>query len=309
MNERIVFLGTPEISAICLEGLIKAGRNIVGVVTKEDKEKGRNKVREESPVSQIANQYHIPLHKPHKLNNDYEIVKEWKPDLLLTFAFGQILSETVLSLGKYKPLNLHGSLLPKYRGAAPMQYALLNGDKETGVTLRERVKERDAGDRYGTKVIPLTEKDNYSSLCKKMANAALELAVEKLPLYFEGKLKPVKQDPSLVTFTHRIKKEDEHLSLDCSSEEFVNHVRALSLTPGGYLLLENQPIKIYEAEKYNDEKTREAGTIVLAHKKDIILQLTKGQVRLTLLQRPGKKRRSAQDFNNGVRDFQGKVLK
>ncbi len=309
MNERIVFLGTPEISAICLEGLIKAGRNIVGVVTKEDKEKGRNKVREESPVSKIANKYHLPLHKPHKLNADYEIVKEWKPDLLLTFAYGQILSEAVLSLGKFKPLNLHGSLLPKYRGAAPMQFALLNGDKETGVTLREMVKERDAGDRYATKVIPLTEKDNYTSLCGKMAEAALELAIEKLPLYFEGKLTPVKQDASKATFTHRIKKEDEHLPLDCTPEDFINHVRALSLTPGGFLLLDDQPIKIYSAEKYSDEKTSAAGTILLARKKNIVLQLTKGQVLLTLLQRPGKKRRSAQDFNNGVHDFQGKILK
>lgn len=309
MNERIVFLGTPELSAVCLEGLVKAGRNIVGVVTKEDKVQGRNKKREESPVAKRAEKYHLPLHKPHKLNQDYEIVKEWKPDLLLTFAYGQILSETILSLGRYKPLNLHGSLLPKYRGAAPRQYALLNGDKETGVTLREMVKERDAGDRYGSKAIPLEEKDNYTTLCNKMANAALELALEKLPLYFEGKIVPVKQDVSKVTFTHRIKKEDEHLSLDFTPEEFVNHVRALARTPGAYLLLDDQPLKIYEASKYSEDVTAEKGTVVTAHKKEIILQLEKGQVSLSLLQRPGKKIRSAQDFNNGVHGFQGKVLK
>ncbi|MDY4643347.1 MAG: hypothetical protein SO410_04840, partial [Candidatus Enterosoma sp.] len=159
------------------------------------------------------------------------------------------------------------------------------------------------------KEVLVDEDDNYTSLYNKIATCALEVAKEGLPLYLEGKLKGEEQNEEDVTICSKITKEDEHLSLDCSSEEFVNHVRALSLTPGGYLLLENQPIKIYEAEKYNDEETREAGTIVLAHKKDIILQLTKGQVRLTLLQRPGKKRRSAQDFNNGVRDFQGKVLK
>ncbi len=308
MDKRIVFLGTPEISAVCLEGLVKSGRNIVGVVTKEDRPKGRKRRREESPVSLRAKKLGLPLHKPHKLNLDFARVESWHPDLLLTFAYGQILSEKVLSLGKYKPLNLHGSLLPKYRGAAPRQYALLNGEKETGVSLRERVKERDAGDVYARKKIPLSEEDNYTSLCQKRAIAARELAREKLPLYFQGMLIPVKQDSRLATFTHRIKKEDEHLSLDLPPVDFVNHVRALSREPGAFLLLDGQPLKIFQAEAYSDKAEAEKGTIVLSHKKDIILQLAKGQVRLTLLQRPGKKIRSASDFSNGVRDFQGKVL-
>ena len=134
-NERIVFLGTPELAAECLKGLVKANFNIVGVVTKEDKIRGRNNTVEESPVAKVAHEFNLPLHKPHRLNTDVQFLVDLKPDLLLTFAYGQLISDEILALGTYKPLNLHGSLLPKYRGAAPMQYALYNGDKQTGVSL------------------------------------------------------------------------------------------------------------------------------------------------------------------------------
>ena len=139
-NERIIFLGTPEISAKLLEGLIKNNFNIVGVVTKEDKIRGRGNKIEPSPVALVADKYHIPVHKPHRLNTDYQFIEDLKPDLLLTFAYGQIIKEDILTLSRYKPLNLHASILPKYRGAAPIQYALKNGDDITGVSLMEMVK-------------------------------------------------------------------------------------------------------------------------------------------------------------------------
>lgn len=309
MNERIIFLGTPEISAELLEGLVKNNFNVVGVVTKEDKVRGRNNQVEESPVAIMAHKYDIPVHKPHRLNKDYQFVTDLKPDLLLTFAFGQILSEEVLKLGKYKPLNLHASLLPKYRGAAPIQYALRNGDKVTGVSLMEMVKEMDAGDVYGVKEVEILPEDNYTSLSKKLTQAALELAVEKLPLFFENKIVPAKQDENLVSFCPSIKKEEEHLDLNLGKEAFINQVRSLSYTPGGYLFWNEELLKIYEAKIENDDVTSSVGTIVLAKKKKILLQLKDGQVNLTLLQRPGKKRMTASDFNNGVHNLEGSLLK
>ncbi len=307
-QHRIVYLGTPEISATVLKGLVENGFNIVGVITKEDKIRGRNNKVEESPVAKMAHELSLPLHKPHRLNKDFDILKEWKPDLLLTFAYGQIISDEILSMATYKPLNLHASLLPKYRGAAPIQYALRNGDKETGVSLMEMVHALDAGDVYSRIITEIHPDDNYTTLSNRLAIDALKLAVEALPKYFNHELVGIKQDESLVSVCPTIKKEEEHLNLYSDPTSFINQVRSLSLTPGGYLLLDDEIIKIYSASYCNDNPG-EVGKIILAHKKQIILQLEKGQVYLNLLQRPGKKMMSASDFNNGVHNFEGSILK
>lgn len=309
MKERIVFLGTPQISAYVLEGLVKGGMNIVGVVTKEDKVRARNGKIEEAPVALKAKELNLPYHKPHRLNQDFEILKEWNPDLLLTFSYGQIISDEVLSLSKFKPLNLHGSLLPKYRGASPMQAALRNGDSFTGVSLMEMVHEMDAGDVYATKEIPLSIEDNYTSLCQKMAEAALALALDKLPLYFKSELSPIPQDKNLVTFTHMISKEEEHLSLDSSVRDFVNQVRSLSETPGAYVYNRTEILKIYKAMPYSDSVNRQVGTLRTEGKKILTLQLKDGEVRLFELQRPGKKKMSAIDFINGAKNLSEMTLK
>lgn len=305
MKDKIIFLGTPKLAADCLKGLVEADFNIVGVITQEDKIRGRNNKIEESEVSKVSKELNIPLFKPHRLNKDYSFIKELKPDLLLTFAYGQILSDEVLSLSRLKPLNLHGSLLPKYRGAAPMQYALLNGDKITGVTLMEMAHEMDKGDIYASSSFEITSDDNYSSLNDKISKCALELSIKYLPLYFKGELKGIPQDESKATYTSKITKEMEHLPLD-STEKFINTVRALSLTPGGYLYLDDEIIKIYKTSLYSESISDEVGKIIIARKKDIIVQLGDGQVKIELLQRPGKKMMSASDFNNGMRDLQGK---
>ena len=309
MNERIVFLGTPKLAADCLKGLVEGGLNIVGVVTKEDKIRGRHNKMEESDVAKMAEELSIPCFKPHRLNDDHDFLYELKPDLLLTFAYGQLISDEILALGKYKPLNLHGSILPKYRGAAPMQYALKNGDNKTGVSLMEMVHEMDAGDVYDVLTFPLDIEDNYTTLCDKISACGTKLALEALPKYFRGELTPTRQDPSKVTFTKRITKEEEHLDVNSTMDDFINHVRMLSLTPGGYLLNGDEMIKIYHVTKANDRIDGDNGTIVLAHKKQILLQLSDGQVNIDLLQRPGKKMMSSSDFNNGVKNFQGAVLK
>lgn len=309
IEKRIVFLGTPEISADLLKGMVEQGFHIVGVVTKEDKVRGRNNKIEESPVAKMARELNIPVHKPHRLNKDFDFIKALEPDLLLTFAYGQLISDEVLALSKEKPLNVHASLLPKYRGAAPIQYALREGEEKTGVSLMEMVHEMDAGDVYAVKELTINMEDNYTSLASRLSSLALSLVTESLPLYFEHRLVGVKQDPTKVTFCPSIKKEEEHLNLSLAPQDFVNQVRSLSLTPGGYLLEGEQILKVYQACVYSDEVTAEKGTIVLAKKKQIILQLENGQVALEMLQRPGKKIMSAQDFNNGVRNFEGTILK
>lgn len=307
-KEKIVFLGTPEISAYLLEGLVTNGFNVVGVITKEDKVRGRNNQVEESPVALKAHQLNIPVFKPHRLNKDFAFLPSLDSDLLLTFAYGQLISDEILALPHFKPLNLHASLLPKYRGAAPIQYSLRNGEKETGVTLMEMVHEMDAGDIYGVRKLAIDPKDNYTILANKLAALALEVATTYLPLFFKGEIKPVKQDPNLVSFCPSIKKEEEKLNLAVDPITFVNQVRSLSLTPGGYVLANGEQLKIYEAEALNDSVTAPVGTIIEAHKKNLVIQLGKGQAKILTLQRPGKKMMSAADFNNGVRDFSKVVL-
>ncbi len=296
-------------SAYLLDGMVKNGFHIVGVITQEDKPSGRKMLLTPSPVAKKAAELSIPCYKPHRLNKDFDFLYDLKPDLLLTFAYGQIISETILGLSKFKPLNFHGSLLPKYRGAAPLQYALYNGETETGISLMEMVKAMDAGDVYAVEKIPLSPEDNYSSLCVKTQELALKMAVQYLPLYFEGKLTGVKQDESKVTFCPSIKKEQEHLALT-DPVQFVNHVRALADVPGANLTrADGSLLKIYKASVYSSNVEAPAGTVVLARKKDIVLQLEKGQVRLELLQKPGKKVMSALDFNNGTPNFTGEILK
>lgn len=308
MDQRIVFLGTPEISAYVLEGLVQNGFNIVGVVTAEDKVRGRNGKVEESPVAKVARKYKLPLHKPHRLNKEPDFVRDLNPDLLLTFAFGQILSDAVLALSKYKPLNLHGSLLPKYRGCSPMQTALLNGEEKTGVSLMEMVHEMDAGAVYAVEEIPLTKEDNYTSLCDKMQRTALKLTLEALPLYFENKLEPVNQVESEATFTKMITKEDQHLSFSVTPSEFIRRVKALSLKPGAYAMYGEEILKIYDAvEDTSDAPVGEEGEIVVARKNNLIVSVKGGNVKILSLQRPGKKIMSAADFINGMKN-KGKVV-
>ncbi len=309
MRERIVFLGTPEISAYLLEDMIKKGFNIVGVVSKEDKQGKRGNKLVPSSVSEVAMKYNIPLHRPVKLNKDYEFVEKLEPDLLLTFAYGQILSSKVLALGKYRPLNVHASLLPKYRGSNPIQYALRNGDKVTGITLMEMVKECDAGNYFAQVEIPIDDKDNLTSMEDKIKVYACELIEKYLPLYFENKLEEKVQDPTQVTFTKMLTKEEEHLSLDLGCVDFVNFVRSLAYDIGGYLDFNGENLKIFAATVVNDKVEAEVGKIILAKKKNIILQLKDGQVNIDLLQRPGKKMMATCDFNNGNRDLEGAILK
>ena len=288
-NKRILYLGTPDISAHVLEGLITAGYQIVGVVAQPDQPLGRKKIIEPVPTKKVALKYNIPVFQPQKIRNDYEFVKELQIDLIICFSYGQIIPQGLLDIPPLGSINLHGSLLPKYRGASPMQAALINRDKETGITLMEMIDKMDAGKMYAKEVVPILANDNYTSLSKKMGEAALRLILRSLPLYLENKLPGVKQDEELVTFTRLLKAEDEHLNLELSKEEIVGWILALSDEPGAYLIFNNEKLKIYDAKIVNEEVLGDVGEIVKANKNGVYLQCKNGLVSLTKLQKPGKK--------------------
>ena len=302
-------MGTPEISAKVLEGLILNGYNIVAIIAQPDRPIGRKKILTPVPTKVVAEKYHIPVYQVEKIRKEYGFVSDLNPDLILTLAYGQIVPEAMLNIPKYGALNLHGSLLPKYRGAAPIQYALINNETKSGMTLMRMVKEMDAGEMFAKEEVEITSEDNCSSLFLKMGEAALKLALDALPKYFNGELKGVEQDSSLVSFAPSIKAEEEKLDLSKSKEELFGYIRALSETPGAYLYLDEQKFKIYASKIISDEVLGQVGEIVKADKNGLYLQTKNGLLSLLIVQKEGKNKMDYKSFINGNKDLIGKILK
>ena len=308
-DARIIFMGTPEISSRVLEGLISNGFNIVAVIAQPDRPVGRKKILTPVPTKVVATKYNIPVYQPVKIRKEYEFVNELKPDLIITLAYGQIVPQGLLDIPTYGAINLHGSLLPKYRGAAPIQYALLNNEKVTGMTLMRMVKEMDAGEMYDTEEVNISEDDNSTSLFIKMGDAALRLALRALPLFLEGKLVGKPQDESLVSFAPSIKPEEEKINLEDSKERIIGKIRALSDTPGAYLYLDELKLKIYKAKIINDEVNHIVGSIIKADKGGLYLQCSNGVISLLDIQKEGKNRMDYKSFINGNQNLVNKILK
>ena len=306
---RIVYMGTPMISANVLERLVLAGFNVVGVVAQKDKPVGRKGLLEAVPTKKVAMKYNIPVFQPEKIRLDYQFLKEINPDVIITMAYGQIVPQGVLDIPKYGAINLHGSLLPKYRGASPIQTALINSDKVTGVTLMEMTYQMDAGRMYAKKEVVIDEEDNSTSLFNKISIAAGDLILETLEDYIDGKLEGIPQDENEVTICHIIKPEQEKLSLDITALEMNGWIRALSDEPGAYFLLNDEKFKIYKAKVVNNIVEGQVGEIVKADKNGLYLQCKDGQLALLEVQRQGKKRMDYRSFVNGFPNLIHLLLK
>lgn len=307
-NLRVIFMGTPEISATVFEAMILDGYKFVGLIAQPDRPVGRRGELEKVPTKVVAEKYNIPVFQPVKIRKEYDFVKELKPDVIITLAYGQIVPQGLLDIPPYGCLNLHGSLLPKYRGAAPIQFALINGDKVTGMTLMEMVAAMDAGKMYAKKEIIIEDSDNSTSLFNKMAVAAKELILEKLPEYIDGLLPGEEQDESLVSFCPTIKPEQERLNLELTAKEIWGWIRGLSDHPGAYFILDGKKLKVFKASMMNEEETHPIGEIIQADKRGLVVQLRKGQLSLLELQKEGKNRMDYKSFLNGNQGLLGKKL-
>ena len=305
---RLVFMGTPEISAYVFEKMIKDGYRFVGLVAQPDHPVGRKGIIEKVPTKVIAEKYNIPVFQPEKIRLDYSFINELKPDLVITLAYGQIVPEGFLNVPHLGCLNLHGSLLPKYRGASPVQSALINNEEVTGVTLMEMVKAMDAGRMYAKKEIRIAEDDNATSLFDKVKIAASELVLESLPLYIEGKLPGEMQNEEEVTFCSTIKPEQEKLDLSLSAKDIVGWIRGLSDEPGAYAYLNDFKLKIYKAKIANNLVDHQIGEIVEADKNGLLFQAKDGQIAILELQKEGKKRMDYRSFINGNQNLLGQKL-
>lgn len=296
---RIVFMGTPSFSVPILEALIKE-YEVALVVTQPDKEVGRKKELTMSPVKECALKHNIPVFQPERIRADYQPIIDANPDLIVTAAFGQIIGTKVLNYPKYRSINVHASLLPKYRGGAPIHYSVINGDKETGVTIMYMEKAMDAGDILSQKAIPILEEDTTGSMFEKLSIVGRDLLMETIPALIKGEITPIKQNPEEVTFAYNITKEEECLDLNKDARSLFNKIRGLLPAPVAYMVLKGDNIKVYNAKVSETTHNKEVGTILGKTKKYFTVACGNGTaLDIYELQVSGKKRVLASDFVNG----------
>ena len=247
---RVIFMGTPEIAAVIFERLLKEPYEIVLAVTQPDRPKGRGKELAMSPVKQLALLHDIPVFQPERLRNPeaVAVIEEAKPDLIVIAAFGQILPKAVLLLPKYGCINVHASLLPAYRGAAPIQWAILDGQEKTGVTIMYMNEGLDTGDILLKREIPIAADETGGSLHDKLAELGAEALCEAIPGILDGSLKPVPQGEMTTPYAKQLTKEMGRLNFERPAAELARYVRGLNPWPGTFTDLDGRLLKIWEAE-------------------------------------------------------------
>ena len=298
LKERIVFMGTPSFAAHVLEGLINEGYNIVLVVSQKDKEVGRKRILSPSPVKEMALKYNLPVFTPEKIRNDYEEILKYEPSLIITSAYGQIIPKALLDYPKYKCINTHASLLPKYRGGAPIQWAIRNGEEKTGMSIMYMNEKMDEGDILYQKELEIDINDTNKLLFDKLSDLALEMLLELLPKLFNNDLHPIIQDHSLATYAYNLKKEDEFINFNRKTIEVYNHIRSLLDNPGAYSILEGKKYKWLKVSyELNDNCNP---NIFKGLEKDYLrIDCLDGFIKIYELKPEGKNTMDAKSFYNG----------
>ncbi|MCI1881860.1 MAG: methionyl-tRNA formyltransferase [Sporolactobacillus sp.] len=310
---KIVFMGTPDFSVPILQRLIdEPSVDIACAVTQPDRPKGRKHRLTPPPVKVLAKKYAIPVLQPEKVRRPDAVraILSYRPDLLITAAYGQILPQTLLSGPHFGCINVHASLLPEYRGAAPIQQAIIDGKKESGVTIMYMVKKLDAGDIISQIKVPIAGDDTFGTLHDKLSAAGADLLMKTLPRIAQGRVTPVRQDESRVTFAPSIKHEDEAIDWRRPAEAVRNQIRGLNPVPGAYTYLNGHVFKIFAADRAERrEPDRVPGTVVEAAGDCLLVAAGSGELlRITECQPAGKKRMSVAAFLRGSHLEAGTVL-
>lgn len=298
---KIVFMGTPDFSVPILRQLVMDGYELQAVVTQPDKPQGRKKIIKPTPVKEEALRHQIPVYQPRKLREEYEEIIQLKPDLIVTAAYGQILPKAVLEAPKYGCINVHASLLPEYRGGAPIHQCIIDGKKETGVTIMYMVEKLDAGDILTQVVVPIEEDDTVGTMHDKLSAAGAKLLSQTIPDLIEGKIRPVKQDDEKATFASNISREQEKIDWGKDGEDIYNQIRGLNPWPVAYTSLNGKPLKIWQGLKVKRKEPMEPGTIVeIQNDGFVVASGNKTAILVTELQPAGKKRMAAKQFLQGA---------
>jgi len=296
-NKNIVFMGTPDFSVPVLKMLIE-NTNVIMVVTQPDKIVGKNKDVSFSPVKKLALEENIPVFQPVRIRKDFEELKKLDIDLIVTCAYGQIIPKEVLDLPKYGCINVHASILPKYRGSAPIQWCLFNNDDKTGVTIMYMDEGMDTGDIIKIKEIPILESDNVGTLHDKLSILGRDLLLEVLPTIFDKTNKRIKQGDNF-TMAPMIKREDERLNFNEDGVKIIGKIKGLNPWPLANIIINNQEIKILEAQ-FVKKKIEKTGIIKEIDKKKLGITCKDGIIYLKRIKPSGKKVMEINSFLNGI---------
>ena len=294
---KVVFMGTPEFAVPTLQALIDH-HQVAAVVTQPDRQRGRGKKVQFSPVKEKAAEYKIPVLQPEKAR-DEEFIQELEtiaPDVIVVVAYGQILPERILNLPKYGCINVHGSLLPKYRGAAPIQWAVLNGEEKTGITTMYMEKGLDTGDMIDKAEVVLDPKETAGSLHDKLMNLGAGLLLETLDKLEKGTIVRTKQDDSQSCYAKMLSKEMGRMDFSRSAKELEQWIRGMNPWPSAYTTMNGKTLKIWDADVVSYEGSEEPGTVVKVTKDTIIVAAGEGALALKEIQLAGKKRMPVQAF-------------
>ena len=299
---KLVFMGTPAFSVPILEGLLEEGYEVVAVVTQPDRPVGRKKIITPTPVKEAAVKHGLLVLQPEKISGSEEMEKiiALQPDVIITAAFGQFLPEKLLQAPVHGAINVHASLLPKYRGGAPVHYSIINGEKETGVTIMEMIKKMDAGGIYAQESLPITKQDDVGTMFEKLSALGKQLLLKTLPDILNGNLSPRPQDESKVTFSPNITREQEAIDWNKTAEEIDNQVRGMRPWPIAFTTYEQTRWKLLNVEALSEKTTAEPGTIIKKDKKNLWIACGKQTVlAIKELQPAGKGKQAINEFLNG----------
>ena len=310
MNMKAVFMGTPDFAVGTLEELIHSRHEVAAVVTQPDKPKGRGKAMQFPPVKEVAVRENIPVYQPRRVRDPefIKILKEIDPDVIVVVAFGQIIPQEIIDLPKYGCINVHGSILPKYRGAAPIQWAVIDGEKESGVTTMQMDAGLDTGDMLLKTIIPLEKEETGGSLFEKLSTAGAKLLIETLEKLEEGSIVPEKQGESPTPYAKMLTKEMGDLDWKKDAVLLEQLIRGLNPWPSAYTHLNGKTLKIWSAEVEERETKEKPGTVVEVNKKELKVQTGKGILSLKEVQIEGKKRMEIDAFLRGNTVKEGIVL-
>ena len=307
---RVIFMGTPDFAVPSLEALLTK-HEVVLVVTQPDKPKGRGKKMVPTPVKACALEHGIPVLQPEKVKEPefVEQLRSYEPDLIAVTAFGQILSEPILEMPKYGCINVHGSLLPKYRGAAPMQWSIIDGEKVTGITTMYMAKGLDSGDMLLKAEVEITDEDTFATIHDKMAVTGANLLLDTLAQLEAGTLERIPQDHDAATYAPMITKETGHIDWSKNGQDIINLIRGLNPVPAAYTIYEEEVLKIFGAALSDVQADSAAnGEIVAVVKKGFVVKCGDGCLLITEVQARGGKRMMTDAYLRGHAMKEGILL-
>ena len=307
---KVIFMGTPDFAVPTLEALIEK-HEVLAVVTQPDKPKGRVKKMVFPVIKEKALEHNITVYQPQKVKTPefVEVLKEYQPDIMVVVAFGQILSEEILNIPKYGCINVHGSILPQYRGAAPIQWSIINGEEFGGVTTMYMAKGLDSGDMILKAKEKIKPDDTYGSLYDRLSVIGADLLIKTLDLIENGEVKRIPQNDDEATFAPMIKPELEHINWNGKNTDIVNLIKGLNPQPVAYTMLNDEKLKIWFAETIDGDYNGEPGTIVDVRKRDFVVMTAEGAVAVKEVQAQGGKRMSADAYMRGHAIEKGTILK